>query len=143
MAAAWKLLRTFGLAVLWLGTVGLMASSAASDPFDPALTGTAAYGHNGEGALLQGAVITTIEAIGLHLLLKPWRAGRSWAWPLVTLLWLGPWTLISAVLTMHQGGVITIHLLWLLVASVVVFASLVVTVLGAFAKRAPVTSGPT
>ena len=111
----WRWLATLVVPLAWASVAAAMGASWSSDPYDPALTGTDAYGHNGEGGLSFGLMLTGIEALVLLFALRPWSyTARSWARPLVTLGAALPWTLLSALLTMHAGGIIVLHLLWLL-----------------------------
>jgi hypothetical protein len=107
------LVRTFGLLALWCLTVAWMAVAYLRDPFDPSLEGTHARGHNGQGALWDGVIVTLVELAVLHLLLRPWQKERSWAWPALTVILLVPWTMFSAMLCMHAGSIFFIHLFWL------------------------------
>ena len=132
MTRSQRIVATLVIPVAWALVAALMGQSWRSDPYDPGLTGTSAYGHNGEGALSTGLVLTGIEALVLLVALRPWSySARAWWRPLTVLPLAIPWTLLSAVLTMHAGGIIAIHLLWL----VLVCAALVlVTVAGVFAR---------
>ena len=129
----WRWLATAVVPLAWVAVAVAMAGSWSSDPYDPALTGSDAYGHNGEGGLSFGLVLTGIEALVLLLALRPWSyTARSWARPLVTLGAALPWTLLSALLTMHAGGIIALHLLWLLAVDA---ALVVLTLATALAPR--------
>lgn len=119
-----------------------MAISWRLDPHDAARVGTDAYGHNGEGALALGLALTVVETLVLAGALRPWSYTRaSWLRPLLVLLLAVPWTLVSAVLTMHAGGVIVIHLLWLLIIDAAVVVALVATILLEVASRRAAVSG--
>lgn len=99
--------------LLWGVFVALMASDAARDPFDPTRTGTGAYGHNGEGALGRVVPMTLIELAVTLIILQPWRpAYRGWRGAGLLAL-LAPWALISVILMMHAGGVMTLHGVWM------------------------------
>ncbi|MEZ4452543.1 MAG: hypothetical protein R3B09_23970 [Nannocystaceae bacterium] len=113
-------LRLGGLASLWFATAALMVRSVLGDPYDPTRTGTAAYGHNHEGALLEGLVWTFTEMVILYAILRPWSYQRSWGRSLAALALLAPWTALSMVLTMHAGGVVVTHFLWLAILTVIV-----------------------
>ena len=133
MTRAQRWLAALVIPVAWLAVAGLMGLSWSSDPYDPTLTGTSAYGHNGEGDLSFGLVLTGIEALVLLAALRPWSySAKAWWRPLVVLPLAIPWTLLSAVLTMHAGGIVAIHLLWLLFVD----AALVVTTLTGVLVRA-------
>ncbi len=130
-APRFGLLRSLSLIGLWLATAGLMARDYAADPPDLALVGTRAYGHNHEGALVQGLVFSAIELLALLALLRPWSYDRAWGRALVTLLLLAPWTLFSMMMTMHAGGVFVLHFLWLALVCVLVFLGLVWSLIAA------------
>lgn len=120
--------RAFALAALWLPFAAWMSVNALQDPYDPLLEGTRRYGHNHQGALRDGIVTSLVELAVVYLVLQPWKtSGRAWLRGVVALMAFIPWTLLSAVLTMHAGGVVTIHLLWLLAVDVVVVAIVVVS----------------
>jgi hypothetical protein len=128
--------RTFGLGVLWALSAGCMVLNALRDPYDAALEGTRRYGHNHEGALRDGLVVSLIELDVLYLVLRPWkRGGLPWLRVLAMLAVIVPWTLLSGVLTMHAGGVVTIHLLWLLAVVLVLVVALVWSGAAALARR--------
>jgi hypothetical protein len=112
-------------AALLAGTAALMMESAAADPFDPTLTGTARYGHNHEGALGQMLTWCACEFVALELLLAPGWSDRLWR-AIVALLLFGAWALFSLVMTMHQGLIVALHALWLIAVCVMVLATLIV-----------------
>lgn len=116
--------RLWPLALL-VGAAALMIQSAHTDPYDPALTGTARYGHDHDGALAQLLPLCLVEFAVLQLVLVPGDPQRRIGRAVVALVLLVPWTLGSLVLTMHQGGVVAAHALWLLAASAGVFVTLV------------------
>ncbi|MEZ4383176.1 MAG: hypothetical protein R3A79_17745 [Nannocystaceae bacterium] len=118
-------LRLAGLPCLWLAIVVLMVRSHLGDPYDPALEGTAAYGHNHEGALLQALVWTFTELVIVSAILRPWSYRRSWGRALGALALLVPWTGLSLMMTMHAGGIVALHALWLLLVTVLVAVVLV------------------
>lgn len=109
-----------------------MARDYLADPPSAAWVGTQAYGHNHEGALVQGLVFTAIELVVLLALLRPWSYDRAWGRALVTLLLLAPWTLFAMMMTMHAGGVLVLHFLWLALLCVLVLLGLVWSL---FARR--------
>jgi hypothetical protein len=134
-ASVWTTLRTFGLAALWALFAALMINDALHDPYDPTLEATHRYGHNHDGALREGLMATVIELAVLYLVLRPWStAGRPWLRVLVMLLPLIPWTLVSAVITMHAGGITMIHFVWLLAVVLVLVVSLFVSVAKAIGR---------
>lgn len=104
--------------LLWLATAALMARSAALDPYDPQRSGTSGYGHNHDGALLEGLVATAIELLVLCVILRPWSLDRTrWGRALVVCLVFTPWAITSAMLSMHAGGIFMLHFLWNLAIS--------------------------
>jgi arginine exporter protein ArgO len=109
-------IRTLLPALLWLGTAVLMWQDWLQDPYDPTLTGTRAYGHNADGDLTLGLVVSLAELVAYYGFTRPWVRRRS-GW-LALLLALGvtlfvPWTLLQTVFLMHAGGIQAIHVLWL------------------------------
>lgn len=107
-------LRTWALPLLWAAFAVLMMRDYHSDPHDPGLTGTDAYGHNHDGALLQGLLYITIELVASLLIIRPWSYQRSWKRATLALAVAVPWTLVSIAMMMHAGGVIALHGLWML-----------------------------
>lgn len=122
-----RTLRLAGLPCLWLAIVVLMIQSHLDDPYNPALTGTAAYGHNHEGALLQGMIWTFTEVVIVSAILRPWTYRRNWGRALAALALLVPWTGLSLLLTMHAGGIVALHTLWLMLITALVFVVLLST----------------
>jgi hypothetical protein len=114
-----------GLLLLGGLTALAMVVNYRLDPFDPALEGTRRYGHNYAGALGTGLLFVGIELAVLIAVLRPWSYCRSWVRSLGGLVLLVPWTLISLVLSMHSGGVILLHGMWLLLLVVVLTVGLV------------------
>ena len=127
-------LRVAGLPALWVLTAWAMVGDALRDPFVAARQGTAAYGHNHEGALLQVLPVTLIELGVVMLILRPWSYRRSWGRSVAALVVFLPWTLLSAAILMHQGGVVVLHAMWL--ASLVVVLVACVAWSGVAALRA-------
>lgn len=110
---------------LYAAVVSLMALNWQRDPFDPALTGTASYGHNHDGALSEMALWALAELVVLHLVLAP-GAPTAGTWRAVAaLLGFGVWTLFSLMITMHAGGVVALHALWLMAVDVGIVVVLV------------------
>ena len=139
MTRGQRWIATLVIPMAWAMVAALMAQSWSSDPYDPALTGTSAYGHNGEGALSTGLLLTGVEALVLLAALRPWSySAKAWWRPLAVLPLAIPWTLLSAVLTMHAGGIIAIHLLWLLL----ICAALVLTTVAGVIARARLPREP-
>lgn len=130
-------LRIGGIGCLWLAFAVLMARSYfLGDPPDPGRAGTAAYGHNHAGALAEGLVMTLSEAAAIYLILRPWSYLRSWGRALGALALLAPWTVIAAILSMHAGGVVMLHLLWLLCLDLIVASVALWSGVAALRRRA-------
>ena len=100
------------LLLLWLAIAAAMWRSAVQDPYDALLTGSARYGHNGEGALRWGLIAITVELTIALAVLQPWRRDRRAAPAGVALLLSVPWALVSMIMSMHTGGVLTLHWVW-------------------------------
>lgn len=128
------MLRRFGLVALWALTAALMAGSWVRDPYDPTRLDTHRYGHNWDGALSQGIVVSLVELAVLHLVLQPWKRERSGLWVLFALVLLVPWTLMSAIACMHAGGIAFIHLAWLLLVVFALVGALVASGVNAVAR---------
>ena len=112
--------------VVWfVVTLALMYINWQGDPFDPTLTDTRRYGHNHEGALPQMAALALAELAVLYLVLAPGSAVRSVWRAVVALLMFAPWTLFSLFMTMHAGGIVGLHALWLLVVDLGIVVVLV------------------
>jgi hypothetical protein len=129
------LARTLPLLLLWAVTAGWMVESYVRDPYDPTLEGTVRYGHNGEGALQLGIVVSLVELLALLAVLRPWKAGPAWGRLLAAFVLLVPWSLFSAVMCMHAGGVIVIHLFWLGAVLLALGAALGVSAVAAVVRR--------
>ena len=99
------------------------------DPYNSALAGAARYGHNHSGALGEGLAACFIELVLLVALLRPWSFDRSWGRALGALALTLPWTVFSMVITMHAGGIVAIHFLWLCFVVVLLLAALVMGLL--------------
>lgn len=136
-----KAVRNYGLLSLWLLAVGLMCHDYVKDPYDPTLTGTAAYGHNGKGALQTMLVLSVVELIVLYLILQPWSYRRSWWRPLLALVLLVPWTFLSMVASMHADGVSVLHWLWLSVTTIILAACALVSLVGCVRHRRSTFAG--
>ncbi len=127
--------RLGALPALWGITASLMVRDYIRDPYDPALLGTSGYGHNHQGALAQGLVLTLVELVFVYAILRPPSYDRSWARALGAFLLLLPWTGVWMVLTMHTGGVITIHFLWLASLELLLFVLTIASGLAALLTR--------
>lgn len=116
---------SIALVAMWATTVALMVRSHLLDPFDPRRQGTAVYGHNPEGALRVGLTAITIELALAFLVIRPWlrpAVGRS----TIGLLLAAPCAVLSMLMTMHAGGIVALHFLWMALLSVYCFVSIVV-----------------
>lgn len=132
MSALAKTLRVAALPAFWTLTAVMMALDWRADPHDPALVDTDRYGHNHDGALGDGLVLTLIELAILVAILRPWSYDRSWGRALVAVILLLPWTTLSMMLSMHQGGVVVLHFAWLFLVLVGVFVAFLVSAISAY-----------
>ena len=103
----------FSLLLYGLLLVGLMYLDYRHDPPNPALMGTATYGHNAVGEFERNVIRAVLELMILYLILRPWSYQHSWERPLVALILFLPWTCLHLI-NIHVGGVTTIHGLGLL-----------------------------
>lgn len=93
-----------------------------TDPYNPALTGTAVYGHNGDGAFAGGLQFILIEYFILLIVLLTYSFSRLYFIRTIILqIVFGCWFCLMAVAGMHGGGVHAIHVLWLLAVNVIIF----------------------
>jgi hypothetical protein len=100
----------------WVAVAALMVRDDVNDPFDPQLTGTARYGHNHSGALVDVLVITVMELLVIYAILRPWSLDSSrWRRAMALALVFVPWTMISMLSAMHAGGIVALHVLWVMV----------------------------
>jgi hypothetical protein len=127
-----KAIRVALLPALWVATASLMARDWTSDPYNPSLTGSDVYGHNHEGALVEGLVLTLIELAVLTAILRPWSYDRSWGRSLVAAALLVPWAAISMIGSMHQGSIRVLHFTWVFVALVGIFIAFLVSVFSVY-----------
>jgi hypothetical protein len=97
----------------WVGLVWLMVRDWQRDPYNPALEGTAAYGHNLDGVQLTGPLLSGLELALAFLILRPWSYQRSWVRALIALALLSPWALVNTVVILHLGGIGMLHVMWL------------------------------
>lgn len=125
-----RILRIGWLPLLAVLTAAAMIRSWIGDPYRPEVELRDQYGHNGEGALVRGLVLVAIELVVLLAILRPWSYHRSWGRALAAAIALAPWTLLSTVLTMHAGGVISLHALWLWIAGFVLWPMFLVSAIG-------------
>jgi hypothetical protein len=115
-------------AALFAVAITLMILDARSDPFDPTLAGTRRYGHNHAGALAQMATWASVELVLLYLVLAPGSASRSVWRAVLALLGFAGWTLFSLALSMHAGGIVAVHSLWLLTVVLAILATLIIRI---------------
>jgi hypothetical protein len=128
-------LRRYSLIFLWLLLAWAMWRSWQQDPYNPALTGTSAYGHNREGALLRGLGYTGAELVVTYVALRPWSGQQSWWRAIGGLLGFGLFAPVAAVgvlALMHAGGIGFLHVLWLIVLSFVLGATTLVSFIGRY-----------
>jgi len=125
-SSAWKLSRNFSLLLYGLMIVVLMYLDYRHDPPNPALTGTATYGHNVEGEFEQNVNRTVTELVILYVILRPWSYRHSWGRSLAALVLFFPWTCLHLV-NIHVGGATTIHGLGLLFLEAILFSVILVS----------------
>ena len=107
-----------------------------TDPFNPSLTGTARYGHNGEGSFNDYAVMIAVEFCILAATLLPFSFSRFyWIRPLILQPFFGAWFLMMALAGMHAGGVHLIHMLYLLGINVIIFILLIASLIAELVGR--------
>jgi amino acid transporter len=100
-----------------------------TEPYDPALIGTRAYGHNGAGDFKTFSVIVLIEYLSLLGVLLPFSFSRFyWIRFLVLQMVFGGWFFLLVLGAMHSGGVYMIHLLAVLAVLIIIFILLLVSV---------------
>ncbi len=101
-----------------------------ADPYNPELTGTSVYGHNGAGSFNVSAVFVAIELFALLATLLPYSYSRYyWVRPLVLQFVFGCWLFLMAVSSMHGGGVQMRHVLWVFAVNVFIFILLVASII--------------
>jgi len=122
-----RALRLGGLPCLWLAFAVMMVRNYLGDPYDPSLEGSAAYGHNQAGALLQGLGLSLSELIIISGILRPWSYDRSWGRGIAASAILLPSTALAILSMMHSGGVFALHALWLIIILVGVLALTIVS----------------
>ena len=119
--------------VLWLVAVLQMIADYSRDPYNPLLRGSAAYGHNYDGALPRGIVLSLVALVGLYAVVRPWSFQPTSFWSagrlLIALGLLVPWTGIWFVAGIHGGGVDRVHVQWLFGVDLLLLVALVGTVL--------------
>src|SRR5262245_8218170 len=97
---------------MWLGTVLLMLQDYAGDPYDPLRTGTSAYGHNSQDILGTVLPLTVGEILFALIILRPRSYRASWGRAVLAFVVLFAWGLFSLAISMHAGGVVMLHGLW-------------------------------
>jgi len=127
--------RVVGLLLLWAATVAAIVLDHLGDPYDETRVGTDAYGHNAPGAL--GVVLgaTFLELLIFLIILRPGSYLRSWGRPLAGLVVLGPLIWLSLLMSMHAGGILLIHLLWVLVLAALCVLLVLISGTAAFLNR--------
>lgn len=128
-------MRIVGLLLLWAATVAAIVRDHLGDPFDETRVGTAAYGHNAPGALGLALGATLLELLLILMILRPGSYLRSWGRPLVGLVVLAPLLGLSLVMSLHAGGIMLIHLLWVLVLAALCVLLLLISGTAAFLNR--------
>jgi hypothetical protein len=107
----------FGPALLgWL----LMVLSWVNDPPSPSLVGTASYGHNEPGSLPNMSIWLLFELAVVLAVAQPWRSDlvayrrRANAAAVMSAVWF----VLLSIASMHAGGVVLGHNLWLLLLAI-------------------------
>lgn len=133
----------FGIKNLWFKTIVaaifsvwaalfvflMYRSYFVNDPPNQALTGTASYGHNGDGDFQTFAVFLLVEYLILLGALIPHSFSRLyWLRLLVLQIVCGGWMMLLVLGAMHSGSVYMIHLLAILVANAIIFVLLVASI---------------
>ncbi len=119
-----RLLRLWGLPCGWCVLAFFMFTDWYSNPPDPTLSGTDAYGTNQPGALRFGIIASLIELGVVLAMLRPWAEARVWPWEVGAWVLVTSWLAVSMFLSMHGGGVVFLHLVWVGVLKVWISAHL-------------------
>ncbi len=107
-----------------------------TDPHNPELIGTRAYGHNSEGNFKTFSIIVLIEYLILLAMLLPFSFSRFyWIRFLVLQMAFGGWFFLLVLGAMHSGGVYMIHLLAVLGINIIIFILLMASVVAEIANR--------
>lgn len=114
-ASAWTRVRYLVLVGAWAATVILAIRDAALDPHDPSRIGTAQYGHNSEGVLAAVLPLTVVELAVALAILRPASYHAAWPRAAAAFLVFAAWSVASLLATMHAGGVVALHALWVMV----------------------------
>jgi hypothetical protein len=97
----------------WLVVAAAMVRDWLLHPYAPG-QGNLRYGRNDETALRDGLLMTVVELALVHVLVPSWTL-RAPLWrPLAGTVVLAPWLLFSAVIALHNGGIVSLHLVWVL-----------------------------
>ncbi|MBZ5708692.1 hypothetical protein [Nannocystis pusilla] len=113
-ASAWTRTRYLALVGAWAATVILAIRDATLDPPDPSRIGTAQYGHNSEGALAVVLSLTVLELAVALAILRPASYHAAWPRAAAAFLVFAAWSVASLLATMHAGGVVALHALWVM-----------------------------
>lgn len=132
--------RTGLLAILFAWTAWTIAAMYRSfyilDPYNPALIGTASYGHNSEGIFGQILTFMLIESGICAAVLIPWSFSRLyWLRCLILLAIFLPWMLLMGVSIMHGGEVVALHALWLFGINIIILILLVASIIAEVLNR--------
>ena len=107
-----RTLRTAAIPCLWLAFATMMTSAHLADPPSP---GDAERGANVEGALQVALGASFTEMLVFLALILPWSPRRSGGRLLLCWGVFAPWLTLTALMSLHGGPVILLHLLWVLV----------------------------
>ena len=106
------------------------------DPYNPVLTGTARYGHNGEGEFSSYLLMMLVEFGVLNLVLLPFSFSRFyWIRCLILQFFFSGWLMLMAIAGMHSGGVNLLHTLWLLGINIIILILLVASIIAEYLNR--------
>jgi len=122
---AWIRARYLALVGAWAATAILALRDDALDPYDPSLVGTAQYGHNSEGILAFVLPLTVVELAVALAILRPASYHASWLRAGAAFLVFAAWSLVSLMATMHAGGVMALHALWVMALALGCFVAMV------------------
>ena len=101
-----------------------------TDPYNPNLQGTQAYGHNGEGAFELYGMMTLIEYAVLLGVLLPFSFSRFYFVRLIILQAVfGFWLFMMFFSAMHSGNTHIIHMLWTFFVNVIIFVLLILSII--------------
>ena len=119
----------------WSLGVILMVLTYVSNPHDPTLRGTAAYGHTSPGELRTMLWITAAEILTFLVVLRPWSYDHAWPRAVVALVLLTPWLLLWGALGMHSGPTTGTHGLWIVLFWLGLVVAAIVSAVGGFRTR--------